>query len=84
VAARLVARSLAWRPAVGLEALVGGIGRAKSALDPVGMVWIEGALWEATAEDRPIAAGERIQVTGMDGLHLRVRAVQDAAMGPVR
>lgn len=80
--ARLVGKSQGLKPAVGKEALIGEVGRAKSALDPVGMVWVEGALWEATAVDGPIVAGERITVMAVEGLHLTVRAVRDDVAAP--
>ena len=73
VVARLVARSMKQRPAVGREALIGQIGRARTALSPDGMVWVDGALWNATVEGGAVEAGERVQVVEVDGLHLRVR-----------
>ena len=73
VVARLVARSMKQRPAVGREALIGQVGRARTALSPDGMVWVDGALWNATVEGGAVAAGERVQVVEVDGLHLRVR-----------
>lgn len=81
VVARLVAKSHALKPAVGREALIGESGRAKTALAPSGMVWVESALWEATAEAGPVAVGDRVVVTAVDGLHLTVRPVRDA-VGP--
>jgi len=83
IVAQLVARSHGLKPAVGREALIGQIGRAKSDLTPAGMVWVEGALWEATAESGTIAAGERVEVIGLEGLHLFVRpAVAAVAATP--
>jgi membrane-bound serine protease (ClpP class) len=86
VAARLVARSMRSKPAVGREALIGQVGRARTALGQNGMVWVDGALWEATAEGGPVAAGERIEVVDVDGLRLRVRPVLDdgATLPPER
>jgi membrane-bound serine protease (ClpP class) len=71
--ARLVARSHGLKPAVGREALIGRLGRARTALAPDGMVWFDGALWEATSEGGPIAVGERVEVVAIDGLRLTVR-----------
>jgi len=71
--ARLVARSLREKPAVGREALIGKVGRARTPLSPEGMVWVEGALWNATIEGEAVAAGARVEVVAIDGLHLRVR-----------
>jgi membrane-bound serine protease (ClpP class) len=74
----MVARSYGLKPAIGQEALIGQIGRAKTALEPDGMVFVDGALWEATVEGGAVPAGERVAVIGVDGLHLRVRPVGDA------
>jgi membrane-bound serine protease (ClpP class) len=76
--ARLVARSLKQKPAVGREALVGQVGRVKTPLRPDGMIWIEGALWKATAEGVPIDAGRRVEVVEVDGLRLFVRPADDS------
>ena len=67
----------------GREALIGRVGRAKTALDPNGMVWVESALWEATAEGGPVAAGARVEVVAMDGLHLLVRPAPEVTSPPV-
>ena len=83
IVARLVARTHGLRPTVGREALIGRVGRAKTALDPKGMVWVESALWEATAEGGPVAAGERVEVVAMDGLHLLVRPAPEVTSPPV-
>jgi len=73
IVARLVARSHGLKPTVGREALVGEVGRAKSELNPTGMVWVGSALWEASAEDGPVPAGARVAVVAVNGLHLTVR-----------
>lgn len=75
IVAQLVARSHGLKPAVGREALIGQVGRAKTALAPDGMVWVESALWEATAEGGEVPVGARVEVTAVDGLHLLVRPV---------
>jgi membrane-bound serine protease (ClpP class) len=63
------------RVATGVEALIGRGGEARGELNPTGMVQVAGELWSAEAESgsAPIAAGARIEVTGVDGLRLRVR-----------
>lgn len=64
------------RVVVGSEALVGRTGVAKTELAPTGMVQVGGELWSAQVEDRSAAlrAGQDVQVIGVDGLRLRVRA----------
>jgi membrane-bound serine protease (ClpP class) len=70
-----------WRrkPATGREGLVGTVGTVRKALEPDGVVFVAGELWQATAPGDSTAAGtpipERVPVTvtGMDGLRLLVR-----------
>jgi membrane-bound serine protease (ClpP class) len=61
------------RPQVsGVHELVGMVGRAVSPLAPEGSVFVRGEYWNARA-DQPIAAGERVEITEVEGLRLRVR-----------
>ena len=70
-----------WRrkPATGREGLVGAVGTVRKPLDPDGVVFVSGELWQATASGDSDAAApliaERVPVTvtGMDGLRLIVR-----------
>ncbi len=64
------------RPVTGSEGLVGMVGEAKGELDPEGMVLVHGELWEATAEDPPVAKGEKVVVTEVQGLKIRVRKAE--------
>jgi membrane-bound serine protease (ClpP class) len=79
VVARLVARSQHLKAVTGREGLIGQIGRAKSVLDPDGMVFVGGALWEATVVDGPVPTGARVEIVDVEGLHLLVRPVHDPA-----
>ena len=75
-----------WRrkPATGREGLVGAVGSVRKSLDPDGVVFVYGELWQATAPGDTAAAappiGERVPVTvtGMDGLRLLVRRATTA------
>jgi membrane-bound serine protease (ClpP class) len=62
----------------GWEELMNKDGDVREPLDPVGQIWIEGALWKARAsdEDAPIAIGTRVKVESIDGLTLVVTPVQ--------
>ncbi|MFP3939654.1 MAG: NfeD family protein [Acidobacteriota bacterium] len=51
---------------------VGRFGRARTELAPRGKVFVSGELWDAEADER-VPAGERVEVTGLEGLVLRVR-----------
>jgi membrane-bound serine protease (ClpP class) len=58
---------------MGAQALVGRVAVARTALEPDGLVFFEGARWRAKAEDAPVAVGERVRVTSVEGLKLTVR-----------
>lgn len=66
-------------PATGREGLIGAVGTVRQPLDPDGMVFVSGELWQATAaSDRltsmpPIEANVPVTVTGVDGLRIFVR-----------
>ncbi len=61
-------------PAVtGAQALVGRSAIARSALDPDGIVFLEGERWRATSEGEPVREGERVTIVDVKGLRLRVR-----------
>jgi membrane-bound serine protease (ClpP class) len=70
--ATLVVRSQRRRPALGVEGMMGQVGTAQGRLAPGGTVRVHGEYWTAESED-VIEAGERVEVTGVDGLRLRVR-----------
>jgi len=69
--ARLAFRAQTRRVTTGNEGLVGARGVAVSALTPKGKVKVGGEYWYAVA-DAPIEAAAEIEVTGVDGLTLRV------------
>jgi membrane-bound serine protease (ClpP class) len=60
-------------PVTGREGLIGQLGRARTALEPHGTVFTKGELWQATATEDPIAAGEQVQIVAVEGFHLRVK-----------
>jgi membrane-bound serine protease (ClpP class) len=68
-----VSRSFARPQAAGTAALIGMQGIADHEVGPGGgRVLLRGELWSARSE-QPIAAGEPIEVEGLDGITLRVR-----------
>ena len=67
--ARMPARS-------GAQRLVGQQGLALSDLAPEGQVRVDLQDWSAVAMDRPIRAGETIQVVGLAGVRLQVTKVR--------
>jgi membrane-bound serine protease (ClpP class) len=64
---------------IGRDSLVGEIGSAIVDFDPDGLVEVRGARWRATAHrEAGITEGDRVAVTGVDGLYLEVdRGVTD-------
>jgi membrane-bound serine protease (ClpP class) len=62
---------------VGREALIGRIGEARTKLSPTGMVHVAGELWTAILEDESttLMSGEKVEIVGVVGLSVRVRAV---------
>ena len=71
IAKALLAQRL--RPRTGIEAMVGEIAVVRRTLEPDGMVFVEGELWRARSESGALAVGERVVVTGHDGMLLHVR-----------
>src|ERR671919_1345623 len=61
----------------GWEEMVGAVGEVRAPLDPVGQVFVEGALWRAIAatDEKAITIGNRVRVESVDGLTLMVRSV---------
>jgi membrane-bound serine protease (ClpP class) len=82
---RLVLRSRAWKPMVGQEQFVGSTAEVTDPLVALGdagnfqgMVRLNGALWRAVAPEA-IPLGAHVQVTGYEGLTLRVAPAKHAA-----
>ena len=70
--------------AAGEESMVGTIGTVREALNPDGMVFVDGALWQATSSEGPLAAGTQVRVVALHGLRLLVAPVGEKprAEGP--
>jgi membrane-bound serine protease (ClpP class) len=56
----------------GREELVGRTAEVEVALDPKGIVLVEGERWAAISEKGRVKPGEEVIVTRVDGLKLRV------------
>ncbi len=69
----------------GSEHLIGEIAEARQRIDPVGQVFVDGALWQARSADPddPIEAGYRVRVESIDGLTLTVAPVGEGDAEPV-
>lgn len=73
--ARLVLRSRHAPLLTGTHRVTGREGVAKTDLSPRGVVLVDSEDWDAVAETPPIARGERVSVTSVDGLTLHVRRI---------
>jgi len=58
---------------VGMETMVGRSAVARSTLDPKGYVFIDGEMWGAESEVGTIDQGERVVITEVHGLKLKVK-----------
>jgi len=74
VVGTLVWRSQRRRPTGGREGMLGAVGVARQRLDPQGTVLVRGEYWTATS-DETVQPGESVEITGIEGLRLRVRPV---------
>jgi membrane-bound serine protease (ClpP class) len=68
-----------WLPdRTGVGVLVGQVVAAQTALAPTGKIFVDGALWEARSSE-PVAAGENVEIVGLDGLSVLVRPAPKGA-----
>jgi membrane-bound serine protease (ClpP class) len=67
------------RVKTGKEALIGARGIASSDLKPKGEVRVLGEFWEATTKDAVITVGQAVEVVGLDGMILIVKAAEQKA-----
>jgi membrane-bound serine protease (ClpP class) len=65
-------------PVTGTEELVGQVGVVRRALEPSGLVFVHGELWQATTEGEHLEVGATVQVDGIDGLMLEVSRAEAA------
>ncbi len=70
--------------AAGEESIVGKLGTVREPLRPDGLVFIDGALWQATSLSGSVEAGSRVRVVGISGLRLQVNAVNPESSSPAQ
>jgi membrane-bound serine protease (ClpP class) len=60
--------------------MLGAVGEVRQTIDPVGQVFVNGALWRAQRFDdsdgNGLRPGARVRVEAVDGLTLRVRPLE--------
>jgi membrane-bound serine protease (ClpP class) len=59
------------KPMQDSAALIGQVAEVRTALDPIGSVYLAGELWSARGREE-CAAGDKVKVVGVDGLTLDV------------
>lgn len=64
------------KPVTGAQALIGRTATARTDLNPSGYVFVEGERWDATSESGAINAGEKIVITALDGLKVKVKKAE--------
>ena len=70
---KLVIPSFHARQVTGPEGMIGHVGEVMEPLTPKGMVKIEGEYWKAKSVDGDVAAGESVEILGLDKLTLEVK-----------
>jgi membrane-bound serine protease (ClpP class) len=61
---------------IGMETLIGKHAVARSTLSPTGYVFLEGEMWSAETQDEPVEPGEKVIITEVQGLKLKVMKEQ--------
>jgi membrane-bound serine protease (ClpP class) len=70
-------RAMMKSPVTGASGMIGRVVVARSALGPEGQVQVDGEIWRAVSEGEVIPAGEKVRVTAVDGLTLKVSRAGD-------
>ncbi len=66
-------KAQARKPTTGTEGLIGETGEATTDLAPEGTVRVHGELWHVIASEGNLTRGDKVVVTAVEGLRLRVR-----------
>ena len=70
---KAVIPALRRRKIAGSEGMIGLGGEVIESLTPVGVITVMGEYWKAKSVDEDIAAGEEVEILGVNGLTLAVR-----------
>jgi membrane-bound serine protease (ClpP class) len=65
-----------WKPATGVQALIGETGESVNQLDPFGLVKVHGEMWKAESVSGKINEGEKVVVKAINNLTLHVGQMQ--------
>ena len=75
---RVVIPALRKRKITGSEGMIGLTGEVIEPLTPVGVIKVGDEYWKAKSVDENIAAGEEVEILGLNGLTLMVRLKADS------
>ena len=76
VVAGLAFKAMHGKPMGGSEGLVGEIGVVKEVIEPEGLIFVHGEYWRAVS-DQKIEPGEKVEVTRVEGLTVRVKRARN-------
>ena len=70
---KVIIPALRRKKITGSEGMVGLEGEVVEPLTPVGVIMVGSEYWKAKSVDKDVAAGEEVEILGVDGLTLKVR-----------
>ena len=70
---KVIIPALRKKKITGSEGMVGLEGEVVKPLTPVGVIMVGSEYWKAKSVDKDVAAGEEVEILGVDGLTLKVR-----------
>ncbi|MBL7126017.1 MAG: hypothetical protein ISS58_02250 [Dehalococcoidales bacterium] len=70
---KLVIPTFRARQVTGSAGMIGHVGEVMEPLTPKGTVKVEGEYWKAKSVDGDVAAGENVEILGLDKLTLEVK-----------
>lgn len=80
---KLIIPALRRKKTTGAEGMIGLEGKVVEPLAPQGLVVVKGERWRAISAGENIAAGDNVEVVGLDGLTLRVKIKKRAVPGSI-
>ncbi|MBA3947757.1 MAG: nodulation protein NfeD, partial [Herpetosiphonaceae bacterium] len=70
------------RPVTGLAALIDQVAEVRERIDPDGMVFVNGALWQAWSDRGPFEVGEFVRIGGVAELRMYVLPLEATNVAP--
>ena len=70
---KVIIPALRKKKITGSEGMIGLAGEVVEPLTPAGVIMVGSEYWKAKSVDKDVAAGEEVEILGVDGLTLKVR-----------